>query len=415
MDNNETVHVLQALNGDEAGPPAVDLAAAMRVGRKRLQHRRAAGAAVGIAAVAAVIAAVPVTIHLVRATSQVAVAAGASPKAGTPTTTAPTSTGPTSLSCVEARLPVPHAGQEALVSGADPTGRYLVGRVYNGGHPAQVAIWDNSRLTTFTIPGSDAVLSDVTSNGVAVGSSDRSGSDSTAWIYTNGKLSPLAGPDGSAPAAIGDQGTIGGTESNNGIEHPIVWHSATSTAMRLPLPGNAWVGQVKDVDSDGTIVGTVRPTETSPSSRGIEWLPDGTLHLLPLPTGLVKGVDGLQIHSIRNGVIVADAVISTKSQESFYPVTYNVSTATFTLLSDANLYVDAGNAHGWLVGQGQYFVPTVYTPATGMIALPTFVKHSKSKIEQADGAGTISDSGLIIGGQDTDKNDVIHAVVWTCH
>jgi hypothetical protein len=424
VDVDETVFLLQSLGDDHVNPPMVDLNLAMRTGRKRRHRRRVATTAGSALGVVAVIAAAPAAIHVVQHKAPAGVVVAASPKTSTatpPTTATPsTPAEPTSLSCLEARLPVPKAGQEGLVTGADPSGRFMVGRVYSGGHPTQVAIWDNGKITTTTIPGQDAEFLDITSEGVAVGESYVSSTAPTGWIYANGHLSKLAGPDGSIPVAISEQGTIAGTEeTKDGFRYPIVWHSATSNAARLPLPpGNTLGGQVVDVDSDGTIVGSVlQPSVVGaaggPLSRGVAWRPDGTVDLLPLPTDLVSGVNGLEIHSIRNGVITAAATISSKTGKTLTPVTYDLSTGTFTLLPEANIWIGAGNAKGDIAGD-MNMTPAVYTPATGVVDLPTLRKNSTTT-PLGSSANTISDDGLIIGGQDVDENNVITAVMWTCH
>jgi hypothetical protein len=172
------------------------------------------------------------------------------------------------------------------------------------------------------------------------------------------------------------------------------------------------------VDSDGTIVGGVQQpsgqgVSGGPLSRGVVWRPDGTLELLPLPTDLVSGVNGLEIHSIRNGVITAAATVSSKTGKTLTPVTYDLSTGKYTLLPEANIWIGKGNAKGGIAGD-MNMTPAVYTPATGVVALPTLRKNDTAMPEGAE-ATTISDSGLIIGGQDIDENNVITAVMWTCH
>jgi hypothetical protein len=227
--------------------------------------------------------------------------------------------------------------------------------------------------------------------------------------------------------AINEQGTIAGAEETpDSLGYPIVWHSATSSAVRLPLPpGSTLGGAVVDVDSDGTIVGGVR--QPSPEglpggllSRGVVWRQDGTVDLLPLPTDLVNGVNGLEIHSIRNGVITAAATVSSKTGKTLTPVTYDLSTGRFTLLPEANIWIGAGNAEGDIAGD-MNATPAVYTPATGVVDLPTLRKRSTTtplsatEVALGGSAKTISDNGLIIGGQDVDENNVITAVMWTCH
>ncbi len=415
MNDEQTVRALLGLRDDEGGPPSVDLSAAIRTGRGRLRRRRTALLSVSAVVAAAVVVAVPATLHLVREPAHPA-ASPAAPPAPVASPSPSPAAGPTSLACVEARLPVPHPNQEALVTGADPTGRYLVGRVYDHGRPARVTIWHGGTFTTLTMSGSDAELTDITPGGVAVGVSFTSGTNSTGWIYQDGRLSKLTGPYGAEPRAISGSGVIGGTENTkDGREYPIVWRSPTSAAVRLPLPGPRWLGQVDDVDSDGTIVGTVRPGVTSDANRGIVWRPDGSYRLLPLPTTVVAGANGMEVHSIRDGTVVAAGTVSDNSGKSLTPVLYRLSTGEFTALPGANLFINAANARGWIAGRASYGMPAVYAPTTGTVRLPTLVPHGTSSPPSAVAASTISDNGLVIGGQDVDGTDVIHAVSWTCH
>ncbi|GAA5200915.1 hypothetical protein GCM10023322_79840 [Rugosimonospora acidiphila] len=420
MDEERTVQALLGLRDDEGGPPSVDLGTAMRVGRGRLRRRRTAQASAGAVVAVAVVVAVPTVLHLVREpdrpASSVVAAPGGAASPPTAATSPSTAAGPTSLSCVETRLPVPQTNQEALVGGADPTGHYLIGRVYQNGRPTQPIIWHDGQYQTLSMSGSDPDLTDITPAGVAVGVSFPSGLDSTGWIYQDGRLTKLKGPYGAEPRAIADNGIIAGTETTrDSLEYPIVWHSPTSTAVRLPLPGPNWMGQADDVDSDGTIVGTVRPSVTSDESRGIVWRPGGGYQLLPVPTGIVAGANGLEVHSIRDGVIVAAGTVTDQKSKSMTPVLYRLSTAAFAPLPQANLSIAAGNAQGRIVGSGAYLAATVYTPSTGIVSLPTLVPQSTSSPTLAAIPNTISDDGSIIGGQDVDAKGVIHAVRWTCH
>lgn len=415
MDDEQAVQALLRLRDDECGPPSVDLGAAMRVGRGRLRRRRAAQFSASAVVAVAVVAAAPATLHAVRQSARPAVSVPSSVKASPSPSPSP-SPGPTSLTCVETRLPVPQANQMALVSGADPTGHYMVGRVYKNSNPTQVIIWHDGQFKTLTMSGTDIGLVDITPDGVAVGSSFSYGLGSTGWIYQDGRLTKLKGPYGADPRAIADNGTIAGTESTPDAQtYPIVWHSPTSTAVRLPLPGPDWRGEVNDVDSDGTILGTVNPRTKPMATQGIVWHPDGSYQLLPIPNRIVAGATAMQVQSIRNGSIVGAGTVAGKSSKPPTPVLYRLSTGEFTPLPKANLFLGPGNDQGWIAGQSlDEKTPTLYTPTTGNVPLPTLLPTSKSARWGAIST-TISDSGLIIGGEDVDAKNVIHAVRWTCH
>ncbi len=418
MDNDDIIGRLKVLGDAPVGPPAVDLTAAMRVGRGRLQRKRIGTAAVTVAAVAAVIAAVPVSINLVRGTSHHG--AVADPSTTSVATATPSATSgaaaPTSLTCTEHELATPDPARESITSGADPTGQYVIGRLYGSHGPTQVAIWHAGTITTFTIPGMDAVLRDVTSDGVAIGASFQTETVQVGWVYANGKLSRLPGPAGAAPAAINESGVISGNVQIGIADgYPVVWHSASSTPERLAFPGSGWTAVAGDVDTDGTILGAVVAPgkDAVEQAQGAVWHPDGTITVLPVPTDVVPGATGLWVDSIRDGLITGEAVTGNKDEESFTPVTYDLATGTFTAVH-ATMRVRSGNGQGGIIGTGRDIVPAVYTPGTGLISLPTLLAHSDEHIDLGADSGSISDDGHILTGQDVDRHDVIHAVEWIC-
>jgi hypothetical protein len=390
--------ILQSLDDDLAGPPRADIASAIAEARRRRRvYRMTSAVAVAVATVVALVAVV-VGVKAIHAHK--------------------TPTGPTHLSCTEQRLPVPHSAQSG-VTGADPTGRYVLGQ------PAPavslpVIIWDNGVAHVVSIPDKEQVLVDITSHGVAVGSS-YSGTAYQPWIYENGTLSALSGPTDSWPVAIGEQGTIAGTARRpDKSEYPIVWRTPTSTATGLSMPNPQWDGSVDDVDADGTIVGTVRPSPWDLYFQGIVWYPDGSRQLLPLPR--IPGVKGVKIISIHKGIIIAVAEVAVADKVGLdevtgIPVAYDLRTATFDTLTGPDLLVSGGNGRRWLVGTafgGDVHPPVVWTPGTGIVKLPT-LSPPKADNDYYKHAETVSDDGRTIAGEDTDAKGIPHAVVWHCH
>jgi hypothetical protein len=386
---------LRVLDDDAAGPPRVDLSAVMVEGRRRRRRRHAGQAAIAVVAVGAVLTAVPVglaTVHHRRP----APSAVASPRPTEPTP----EPSPTSVTCVLQELPVPAGANRSDVTGMDPTGRYVVGRVYPDGHPKDAVIWHDDLPETVAMPGSLPQLTDVTSAGVAVGGA-YNGRTMVPYIYRDGRLTKLAAPAGTTAVAIGDQGTIGGTqEAKPGTDYPIRWATPTSTGTRLPLPSASWHGVVNDVDADGTIIGTISDGPTSILSRVMVWHPDGTTSQLPLPA--IAGVNGLVATSIRHGVITGEYLISTPHELDFFPFSYDLATGRFTKLAG---WVISGNGTGWVVGVG----PFASSASTGLIKLPNLGGKPAS-----DRATKISDDGHTIAGFVSDTNGVDHAVVWRC-
>lgn len=410
MEFDNTVQELRGLDDDSFAPPLVDLTAAMATGRARRRNRRIAGAGASVVAVVAVVAAVPFGLGAIHHHSKVPV-----PVAAASTTAAPTPT-PTSLTCVEQPLPVPD-GQLSTSATGEPSGRYIEGNVYaSAGHLAKAVIWDNGKVSaTFSIPGAsaDAGLVDISSTGVAIGTSYSGGSE-RSWIYQDAKVSRLAGPAGAGAVAINDQGIVVGTlqPPGSGDQTPIVWQTPTSTAKRLPLPSNSVGGQAEDIDADGTIVGTLGLTKNPGADEGVAWLPDGTIRILPLPD--IKGVNGLRIHQIHDGIISAEAEIINENESVFLPVTYDLRTGVYTRLPADTMWMRASNARGWVIGSGGRGEAIIlWTPGTGAITL-----KSGYPLNSPLAITSITDDGHTIVGTDTankNGNGVYFPVAWSCH
>jgi hypothetical protein len=414
MEFDNTVQELRELDDDSFAPPRVDLMAAMATGRARRRNRRLAGAGASVVGVVAVIAAAPFALDAIHHHAKAPAPIAAASTGATPTFSA--SSAPTALTCVEHRLPVPDRQLSTSATG-EPSGRYLEGNVYSSaGHLAEAVIWDNGKVSaTFSIPGAsqDAGLVDISSTGVAIGTS-YSGDSERSWIYQDAKVSRLAGPAGAGAVAINDQGVVVGTlqPPGSGDQTPIVWRTPTSTAKRLPLPANSAGGQAQDIDADGTIVGTLSLTKTPGADEGVAWRPDGTIRILPLPA--IKGVNGLRIHQIHDGIISAEAEIITKDESAFVPVTYDLKTGAYNKFQVGPMWMRASNARGWIIGSG---VPgeaiILWTPGTGPITLKSgYPRNSPLAIT------SITDDGNTIIGTDTaTKNGegVYFPVAWRCH
>ena len=405
MDIDTLIPALRTLDDDGAGPPRVDLTAAVARGRQLRRSRRLARATLSaslVAITAAALVAAPRLLHRPEH-GVAALPGGASPSAVGTDSPRPLQ----SLSCDLQQLAVPVAGQQSIVRAADPTGRYIVGRVYTGGTPNKVVVWDNGQPHPATMHGSDATLDDINSSGVAVGSSFLTDTSQVPWVYANDQFTRLAGAGPMlAPTAINEQGEIVGVLTDaQYLTHPVVWRSPTASLQNLPLPSPGWIGGAGDIDTDGTIIGSGRSIVDSGAEQGVVWLPDGTVRVLPLPE--ITGANGLRLMSIRHGIIAGEAIVSDAKSMAFFPVTYDLATGVYTQRTGARFFLNAGNAQGWLVGSG----PSLWTPQTGMIALP---RLSDSNI-LPDEAYTISDDGSVIAGQLTDAKNVIHAVTWHCH
>lgn len=183
--------------------------------------------------------------------------------------------------CVIERLPIPGEHPMSLVTGADPTGRFILGRSYPsraaGAYP--VLIWDDGRATRITLPGVDQSLTDVTTTGVAVGAGwDDQGPE--PYLVRNGRVTRLPVTGSANARAINEAGQIVGTRDGR---QPVLWPAAGSAPVDLPLPGPDWRGEAVDIDEDGTVVGVIS-TADGRTEQGYLWLPDRTGRVLPGPT-----------------------------------------------------------------------------------------------------------------------------------
>ncbi len=263
--------------------------------------------------------------------------------------------------CHIERLPLPKGQTMSLVTGADPTGRYIVGRSYpSGAGEYPIIIWHDGQFTVVNVPGTDQSFSDITSSGDAVGVSFAAGG-STAWAYLGGKLTKLAGANAEA-RAISASGTIVGSVDDRAVR----WRPGSPEPERLATPPGSWQGKAYGIDDDGTIVGTLR------SAAGL-------------------------------------ALLASNDSDDV-AVRWNVATGETHVYADVESVAEAANQAGWVVGTNAKGYAVLVTD-TGTMSLPPL----NSRVEPMDNiASTISDDGRTIAGQAVlaDPNRTIVAVVW---
>jgi uncharacterized membrane protein len=309
-------------------------------------------------------------------------------------------------SCVVKALPLPAGQTMALVSGADPAGRYLVGRSYPPSGGYQTLIWDNQRVRTVPMKGAETSLLDVNSAGVAVGTSyEQNGTSTTAWVYRDGKLSKLLG-GASTAYAVNDAGTIaGGLLNDRGAQSPVVWPTSSVRPVPLSMPDKTYRGAARDIDEDGTVVATL--TDDRDVDHAFAWLPDGDrVALKPPATNGGPAFTSMAAFSIRNGWITGWANRG-NGQEA---VRWNLRTGVATVFRDFNVRPSQANTFGWMVGSdvaGQ----ALFVSENGPLKLPDLVAHRNSFDNIAN---TVSDTGRTIGGQSLGTDGKIRAVIWTC-
>ncbi|MER6594949.1 hypothetical protein ABT214_24495, partial [Micromonospora purpureochromogenes] len=344
--------------------------------------------------------------------------ASAPPKAeytipGTAGWSAAPATPPTS--CTLNRLPAPDNAPMALVSGADPTGRYIVGRSYPKAATYQAVIWHDGNVQKVMLPGHEELLKDVNSAGTAVGYSYTGGSEEDTgrvpYVYHDGEVSMLQGVRRGSAYAINDAGAIAGDDDTG--HAALVWPSATTKPIRLPVPAGTSMATARDIDEDGTTVGTID------DARPYVWFPDGTHRELPMPH--IDGVQttGARAFSIRNGWVTGTAgqldggakATRAKRMTNVRLVRWNVRTGEVRVFGGMQGLPNEVNAHGWQVGTDQQGRAVLVTDAEPVV-LPALAGGQPTAVSNI--ATTLSDDGRTVAGQSDDATDTIQAVVWRC-
>jgi hypothetical protein len=276
--------LLRPLAGEPAGPPRIDVARAMRDGR-RLRRRRWWSGGGAIAAVTAT----AVTGGVLAATQQ------------QDDPVLPPDP-PLPAACAVERLPLGTV-RSAEVNGADAGGRYQVGRgdpVYPG-KSTPLMIWhDGNLVAQVRKTGQQVVFRDINASGVAVGVSD--GFGEYPYLYRNGKISKLAGGLGTT-VAINDSGTIAGALTRGDRRVPVRWATPDAAPEELPLPVGTVFDDVRDIAEDGTIVATTATTSYL-------WLSDGTRRAVAPPADVDGDVAvGFQPVTFRHGWLYGQVMV----------------------------------------------------------------------------------------------------------
>lgn len=373
--------VFQSMDG-EPGPSTVDIKRAVADGERH--HRRVwlAGSAGAAAAVVTVLA-VGWTV------------AGVDPHGGVPA--AEQASGTAKIVCSVRQLGTPPGqGPKAIVSGADPTGRYIVGRSYPGTKPSTV-IWVDGQVQRAPMPGDDPTLRDITSTGAAVGVS-YVGDKTAAWYYADGKYTRLAGGEAVANG-INERRAIAGAVGTK----PAIWRSPGEQPTMLALPGPEWSGQARAIDEDGTVVGEV--SKQGGASVAAAWQPDGSFQRLAVPAAHDGAANDFTAKAIRDGWVSGWAAYDRGRLRIITGPRWNLRTGAAD--SRDGLF-EAINAQGWMVEN------TVLVAGDETVQLPMLPGFQQ---EPDAHAYTLSDDGTTIAGQMSTPNGGVNQpvpVVWTC-
>jgi hypothetical protein len=284
----------------------VDVSAVMRTGRARVRRRHRAGTA---AAVALVLLAVPGAVagwrvagggvaggrrSTVDGRPNVAATPGVTPSvAASPGDTVP---GP----CRITPLALPSGAGPLEVTGADPSGRYVIAATSDGTQgAAQVSIrWDGGAATVIPVNGTFPSAQAVNASGAVVGWADHGESTTSSfpWIYRDGRVGTLPLPSGYPNEVHADginaAGDVAGlaTDPTYNEKVALLWPAdqpGTVRVLSMPtLPGTAKRVRTVGVADDGSVVATIGdPDHTLP----YRWGPDGKGGQLALPDGVTDG------------------------------------------------------------------------------------------------------------------------------
>jgi hypothetical protein len=399
--DRDAVTLLGPLAGEPHGPSRIDVARAMAEGRQRRRTRWWASG-VAVAALTATTAAGGTLAFSAARPDPGLPRPIASP--GPSLTAAAPPAGP--RDCRVARLPTDGV-DKALVTGGDPSGRWLVGRLYPEGSPAtrRLVVWRDGKIdNTVGVSGSDDSFTDINSRGVAVGSGFAPGI--RPYHYRDGKVRGLAGGEGTA-VAINDTGVVVGALGPLYEGRPVRWASATAQPQRLPLPAGVPVGDAIDIDEAGNVLGTI--TANGKESTGYLWLADGSARRMPLPESDGRRADAFWPAAIRNGWVVGRSVIDTEDARSFRYYRYRIATGTYEELPAGSGMPARVAANGWVAGEARR--PALTTGAGATTLLPGY---SGAKGEQQYVVESLSDDGRVVAGYSAGGEVDNHPLVWRC-
>ncbi|MFI6677326.1 hypothetical protein [Kribbella sp. NPDC050470] len=184
--------------------------------------------------------------------------------------------------CRVHRLPQPALPGDSVVTGGDPSGRYLIGARWTTPEEGTPLLWIDRRLRELRTPYERALIKDVNASGVLVGAGSRG-----AWRYQDGRFTTLASL---RPGYVTDAVAINARGDILGISHDpatfeahvLVWPAGQPDRPRelTPPPGASSDHlYAVDIDDDGTVVGG----SYSPMTVGYIWPRGGAARVLHGP------------------------------------------------------------------------------------------------------------------------------------
>jgi hypothetical protein len=397
--------LLRVLDEEPRLPSTVDVARALAEGRRRRRTRKVRTYCGGAAAVVLLVVAGGFAVLGVPPAGGDQRTAQSVPPSATPTAeaspSAPASTpaGPDEAgapsSCEVSRLAVPDGRVKSIVTGADPSGRYIAGRSYHagtGGRLLKVWLWDRGKATQVPLPGEDQLLSDVNTHGVAVGTSYEADGPHP-YLYRDGVVTRLPGVRTGAAVAINDAGVIAGNDLTTNT--PVIWRSPTEPPVALPVPsGGAGITEAADLAEDGTVVGRA-------AERAYVWAPNGTGGFLATPDGMRSGA----AIAIRGPWVIGEV-------GALAGLRWDLRTGDVDEVTQFDGRPQAVNERGWLTGFDRKGRGALVIGARIVIMNDLFEHRAGGFTNMPK---TLSDDGSTVAGQAYDRivGDVV-AVRWQC-
>jgi hypothetical protein len=281
--------------------------------------------------------------------------------------------------CQFSYLPVPDWTLNSFVHGADPTGTYVAGSALVTGEDGLRSrvnlLWTDGRFTEVRLPyAGGAVLIDVNSSGVAVGTGNDSEFRSRAFTYYRGVVRELPSPQPgwqTEAVAINSHGDVLGKvvdPESDWFERPVVWPAGRPDAVRL-WPAEETV-TAADIDDDGTVVAE-RGGVAWPGGA-VAWRPDGTVtELAPATAGALPIAT-----TIRNGWVAGFE----DGPDASRALRWNLDTGSVTRLPEVWL-VNAVDRRGAVAGQ-DFGLEPVIVRRSGVVVHPSVPEGLRGGVEE---------------------------------
>lgn len=402
--DQDAVRLLSPLAGEPSGPARIDVARAMAEGGRRRRSRWWASGVAVVAVTATTAAGSTLAFSAIGRPAPVprpiasvipSISAAAVPA------------GP--RDCTVTRLPTGDI-RKAVVTGGDPSGRWLVGRTYapGGGYVAAkpLVVWQDGQLAeTIKIPGEDQTLRDINSLGVAVGASFQP-DDPYPYAVTGGKATRLAGGAGGAQA-INDAGVVVGNLGTDSQISAVRWSSLTEQPEDLPVPEGTKTSSASDIDEAGNILGAIG-RKTGDDDTYL-WLADGTGRRLLPPEVDGRKADAFWATSMRDGWVTGRAVIEAADGTSFAFFRYRIADDRYERLPDASGQPARVAANGWVLSEAER--PVIIDTTGQTTVLPKY-PPAKGRLDYI--VSSFSDDGLVAAGYVVGSDLQNQPLLWRC-